>query len=281
MTPRLFRRIALATLAILLAWAPAFAWDSLTHREIAYLAIRALPPSSLKDLFLANARRLQYFAVQPDVIRAKYGEKPEKIRHYIDLELYGPQPFDVLVPDRAAMIKRFGEPTLLRAGTLPWTIVDFSDAFEREWSRGDCNELLRLAGFLAHYVGDASQPLHSSVHYDGYEGDRGVHARIERAADYDIRQVSRSAEPQIHLVEVDSVWQTIIGEIRDSNSHIQELLQDDRAARQSSDYDAAFMSRAQPMIAAQIARAASVLASIWLYEWKQAGSPVRCDTLEH
>ena len=174
----------------------------------------------MKDLFLRNARQLQYFAVQPDVIRAKYGDESEKIRHYIDLEIYGSDPFEALVPDRAAMVKRFGEPTLLRSGTLPWTIVDFSDGFEQEWSRGDCHELLRLAGFLAHYVGDASQPLHTTRHYDGYEGDRGVHARVERAVDFDIRQVSSAAQPQIHLLEIDSVWQTAIAEIRDSNSHI-------------------------------------------------------------
>ncbi len=275
---RPLRGFALATLAIVLTRAPAFAWDSVTHREITYLAIRALPPSPLKDLFLRDARQLQYFAVQPDVIRAKYGDESEKIRHYIDLEIYGSDPFEALVPDRAAMVKRFSQQTLLRSGTLPWTIVDFSDAFAQEWSRGACLEMLRLAGFLAHYVGDASQPLHTTRHYDGYEGDRGVHARVERAVDLDIRQVSSAAEPQIHLIEIDSVWQTAIVEIRDSNSHITELLQDDRAARQSSNYDAAFMSRAQPMIAGQIARAASLLASIWIYEWKRASSPAACES---
>jgi len=280
--PGLFRRFALATLAILLACTPAFAWDAATHREITHLAIETLPPSPLKDLFIKNLSRLEYFSVQPDVIRAKYGEESEKIRHYIDLEYYGADPFDALVPDRDAMNRRFGASTLFRSGTLPWTIGDFSNAFEQEWSRGDCNELLRLAGFLAHYVADASQPLHTTVHYDGYEGDRGVHARIERATDQDIRQLSLSAEPQLHLVSIDSVWQTTIAEIRDSNSHIQELLEADRSARRQSSggqsaYDDAFMSRARPMIVGQIARASSVLASIWLYEWKRAGSPPRCD----
>ena len=108
------------------------------------------------------------------------------------------------------MSARIGAATMLRSGTLPWTIVDFSDSFEQEWPRDDCAELLRLAGFLAHYVGDASQPLHTTRHYDGYEGDRGVHARIERAVDLDIRQVSRDAEPQIHLLKIDSVWAAAI-----------------------------------------------------------------------
>jgi Zinc dependent phospholipase C len=279
--PRLFRAFALATLGLQLAYAPAFAWDSVTHREITYLAIRALPPSPLKDLFLQNAARLQYFAIQPDVLRAKYGDESEKIRHYIDLEYYGAAPFDVLVPDRAAMIARFGKPMLLRSGTLPWTIVDFSNELEQEWPRGDCHDLLRLAGFLAHYVGDASQPLHTTRHYDGYEGDRGVHARVERAVDFDIRQVSLAAEPRIHLMKIDSVWQTAIAEIRDSNSHVDQLLQADRAARQDGSghaYDEALISRAGPMIEGQIALAASVLGSIWLYEWRHGGSPAGCES---
>ncbi len=279
--PGFFRRFALATLAILLGCTPAFAWDAGTHREITYLAIQALPPSPLKNLFIKNLSRLEYFSVQPDVIREKYGDQTEKIRHYIDLEYYGADPFDALVADRNAMNSRFGASTLLRSGTLPWTIVDFSNAFEQAWSRGDCNELLRLAGFLAHYVGDASQPLHTTIHYDGYEGDRGVHLRIEQAADDDVRELSSSAQPLTRLVAIDSVWQTAIAEIRDSNSHVSQLLQADRAARRQSSggpgaYDDALMSRARPMLAGQIARAASVLASIWLYEWKRAGSPAGC-----
>ncbi len=279
--PGFFRRFALAMLATVLACSPVLAWDAGTHREIAYLAVQTLPPSPLKNLFVKNLSQLEYFSVQPDVIRAKYGDESEKIRHYIDLEYYGTEPFDALVPDRNAMNRRFGASTLLRSGTLPWTIVDFSDALEQQWSRGDCNELLRLAGFLAHYVADASQPLHTTMHYDGYEGDRGVHARIEGAVDDEVRKLSLSVQGQAHLVEIDSVWQTAIAEIRDSNSHITELLKADRAARRQSSrsrsaYDDALMSRARPMIVGQIARAASVLASIWLYEWKRAGSPAGC-----
>jgi hypothetical protein len=279
--PGFFRRFALAMLATVLACSPASAWDAGTHREIADLAVQTLPPSPLKNLFVKNLSQLEYFSVQPDVIRAKYGDEAEKIRHYIDLEYYGANPFDALVPDRDAMNRRFGASTLLRSGTLPWTILDFSNAVEQQWSRRDCNELLRLAGFLAHYVADASQPLHTTMHYDGYEGDRGVHARIEGAVDDEVHELSSSAQRQTHLVEIDSVWQTAIAEIRDSNSHIAELLEADRAARRQpsrarSAYDDALISRARPMIVGQIARAASVLASIWLYEWKRAGSPAGC-----
>ena len=98
--PGFFRRFALATLAILLACTPAFAWNEGTHREITQLAVQTLPPSPLKNLFIKNLSRLEYFSVQPDLIRAKYNDEAEKIRHYIDLEYYGADPFDALVADR-------------------------------------------------------------------------------------------------------------------------------------------------------------------------------------
>jgi hypothetical protein len=41
-------------------------------------------------------------------------------------------------------------------------------------------------------------------------------------------------------------------------------------------YDRALMDRDLTMVARQVARASSTLASIWLFEWRQAGSPASC-----
>jgi hypothetical protein len=275
-------RVTIATLAcVLLAWSPAFAWDSRTHREITKLAIDALPPSPLKDYFAANDSRLQYYSVQPDVIRERYGDEEEAIRHYINLEYFGADAFAVLVPDLAAMNKRFGASTVHRAGTLPWTIVEFSNSLAQAWARGDCTGVLRAAGFLAHYVGDASQPLHTTVNYDGLAQDRGVHMRLEKAVDDDIASLGEAARREAHPIPIESVWPVAISEIRDANSHVAEVLAADRTARAESPrrrgaYDIALLSRERPMIVGQLARGASVLASIWLYEWKQAGIAARC-----
>lgn len=264
----------------MLAASPASAWDSKTHREITYLAIQALPSSPLKEFFVRNSSRLQYYSVEPDVLRAN-GDEAEGKRHYIDLENFGSDPFAVLSPDIFVMNKRFGAATVNRAGTLPWTIVDFSNSLEQAWARGECAETLRLAGFLSHYVGDASQPLHTTVHYDGYENDRGVHMRLERAVDDNIRELSDSARGKIEPGRIDSVWAAAIAEIRDSNARIEDVMRADRAARAqwSRDrraYDDALLSRERALIVEQVARAASVLESIWIYEWTQAGRPGRC-----
>jgi len=264
-----------------LAATPAHAWNSRTHQLIVRLAIGGLPASPLKTIFERNTDQLQEFAIEPDsVLRPRYGEI-EGRRHYINLEYFGPDPFAALVPDFAAMNKRFGVSTVRRAGTLPWTIEEFSDALKRAWSRGDCAEVLRLAGFLGHYVGDASQPLHTTVHFDGYEGDGGVHMRIELAVDDNARVLGDAATEHIQLLTNQSPWAAAIQEIRESNSHVDQLLQADRAGRilwprNRAEYDRALLSRTRAILVDQIALAASVLTSIWIMEWKRSGPNSIC-----
>jgi len=278
-----FRIAALATFAlVVLHDSRALAWDAKTHREITLLAIENLPPSPLKDFFVANEVHLEYYSVEPDILREKYRDESEAIRHYINLEYFGRDPFAALDPDLAAMNKRFGT-TVRRAGTLPWTIEEFSDALKEAWSRGDCAEVLRRSGFLAHYVGDASQPLHTTIHYDGYGGDRGVHMRIERAVDDNVHILGEATSAHIQLRTEQTPWVAAIEEIRAANSHVDQLLEADRAARNSwhrnrAEYDRELLGRTHDVMVDQIAQAASVLASIWLLEWKQAGSAVTCRT---
>lgn len=264
---------------------PAWAWDSATHRAIARIAVGALPPYPLKSALSRNEGALEIHSVEPDsVLKARYG-KAEERRHYIDVELFGKDPWSELNPDFSKMRRRFGYRTLERAGTLPWTIEGVSAQLESAWRRGDCDAMLRLSGYLAHYVGDASQPLHSTVHYDGYAGDHGVHARIEGAVDHSLRELEPMAAREIHLEEINDVWAPSIAEIHDANRLIGEVLRDDRAARDAGayhgrEYQRALMDEDAAMFARQIARAASVLASIWLYEWRRAGSPGACASLQ-
>ena len=277
-------RFAIIIAAIALCEAPtcAHAWDSRTHRLIARLAIDVLPESPLKHLFETHAADLQDDAVAPDeILRPRYGQA-EAIRHYIDLENFGADPFAALQPDVATMVSEYGEQTLLKSGTLPWTVAETAQAVGQAWRKGDCDEAILRSGYLAHYVGDATQPLHTTKYYDGYPQDRGMHARLEGAADRSVSEIEELARPQVHLQQIDSVWAAVIGKLRHSNALISTTFDADRAARaetgakRGGDFDRALMQRELPMIARQVAEASSVLASIWLYEWKQAGSPAGC-----
>jgi hypothetical protein len=274
--------IMIAAISLCVAPTRAYAWDSHTHRLIARLAIDALPESPLKRMFEAHAADLQDDAVAPDeVLRPRYGQA-EAIRHYIDLENFGADPFAVLQPDISVIAREYGAQTLSKSGTLPWTIEAEAQAIEQAWHGGNCAEAILHSGYLAHYVGDASQPLHTTKYYDGYPQDRGLHARLEGAADRSVRQIEELARPQVHIVPIDSVWAAVVTELRHSNALVSTTFDADRAARtetgakRGDDFDRALMQRELPMVARQVAEASSILGSIWLYEWKQAVSPTAC-----
>jgi hypothetical protein len=253
----------------------------MTHRAIARLAVAALPPSPLKSTLARNEGALEMHAVEPDtVLKKRYG-KTEGRRHYLDVELFGDDPWTALNPNLKTMERRFGERTLDAAGTLPWTIESVSDQLQSAWRSSDCDAILRFSGYLAHYVGDASQPLHSTMNYDGEPADRGIHKRIEAAIDQSLSELEPIAAHKIHLEEINDVWAPAIAEIHDAHALIGELTRDDRGARDAAgadfrEYKRALMREDAALFAHQIARAASVLASIWLYEWHRAESPAMC-----
>ena len=270
-----------ALIAILALSLPALAWDSRTHMVITGLAIDAMAQSPLKAAFERNRAQLEEHSVEPDtVLRPLYG-KAEGRRHYIDLENFGPDATSKLKPDFHVMEAQYGAPLIDRTGTLPWAIEDEASALAAAERRGDCGEALRHAGYLAHYVGDASQPLHTTIHFDGYAGDAGVHARLEGATDRFVGEIAAMARGQVRAQQIDSVWTQVIAEIRSANGLVEQTITTDRTlvaqyGRRGDAYDNALIRREGAMIAAQVAQAASVLASIWIYEWNAAGAPSVC-----
>ena len=275
------RHAAILCAIALFAIAPAArAWDSGTHRMIAGLAVSALPASALKDVLAENERTLESDAVAPDtILRDRYGHA-ESIRHYIDLEMYGADPSSALSPDLSTMLSRYGKYRVDKAGTLPWTIESEAAQVREDWQRGDCAGVVTHSGYLAHYVGDASQPLHTTIRHDCSRAQRGCHERIENAANHRTRDIERAAAPEVRVIAIAGVWPAAIAEISRSHGLVGRITADDRAVRASgrerSAYANALFANDSALFTGQIADAASTLASIWLYEWKQAGSPNRC-----
>jgi len=105
------------------------------------------------------------------------------------------------------MRRRFGYRTLERArARCHGRFEGVSAQLESAWRRGDCDTVLRLSGYLAHYVGDASQPLHSTVNYDGYAGDswRSLAYR-ERGRIHSLHELEPMAARKVHLEEINDV----------------------------------------------------------------------------
>ena len=203
------------------AGGPVQAWGALGHRIIGELAARNFPKTVPAFLRTPDAAAtIGEFSREPD--RSRDAGNPHDADldpgHFVDLSddgtvLGGPR-LDVLPAGRLdydTALRAVGS-NQDKAGWLPYSIIDgyqqlvkdFSlwradiagakfakTAAERNWLLADRKrrELLTLRdlGTWAHFVSDGSQPLHVSVHYNGW-GDfpnpqgfsgKNLHARFE------------------------------------------------------------------------------------------------------
>ncbi len=174
------------------------AWGPTAHRVIARAAVRALPP----DVPGFLAREIDWIgerSVAPDSWRAS-SEPFIKMEEDPNHEWYMEQ-FAFLHPiprSRTAFILAiYDEHRRLEAtdpaaaammnvrwtGTLPYQAVEIEERLKvafREWraqrAAGQDTAFIErdaafYVGWLAHYVGDAAMPLHTSVQHDGWQGD--------------------------------------------------------------------------------------------------------------
>lgn len=199
-----FGRTALAAgaAAIGLAPLPALAWGHTGHVEISELAIATLPPELPKFLRTsASDTEVGQLGPEPDVSKTAgtIHDAERDAGHFIDVDdaglVNGASPLSPLAATREAFdtAQRAGGSTQYAAGYLPYNIVDGWQQLRKDFAyfRADkvglataTNDadrgffqyqlelrrklILRDIGVWSHYVGDGSQPLHVSVHYNGW-----------------------------------------------------------------------------------------------------------------
>lgn len=178
---------AFAALPFLLVSAPAaHAWGNEGHRLINRLAASNLPadvPAFLRSEAAVN--EIDYLGPEPD--RWRSPAEPELVsaqapEHFIDMELADPlaplphKRFDFLARAYAA-----GQ-NPDKIGLQPWQATEVWERLKaamREYRQLSSahqdtkpveQAILFYAGWLGHYVGDGSQPLHTTVNYNGWTG---------------------------------------------------------------------------------------------------------------
>lgn len=170
------------------------AWWAQGHLVMDEAAVKALP-DDMPVFFRRGGETIKSYANDPDLYRdralpaLRNAGAPE---HFFDLELLKGNP----APDRrgdfiALCNKLHVHPYSI--GSLPYAIIEncqkLTYAFA-EYRQAPENEAVRakilyIAGILSHYTGDATQPLHCTVHYDGRataDGSSprsGIHAKVD------------------------------------------------------------------------------------------------------
>lgn len=198
------KRLALFAAAVLaLAPGAALAWGHSGHRFIGEAAVRGLPaetPAFLRTPFAAT--EIGELSREPDRIKYAGGKVHDDERqpaHFVDYgddgKIFGGPALNDLPPSREAYdtaLRAVGQDSW-KAGFLPyeimadyqgliaefayWRVVDHAARnpawrahrawFEADRKRREALILARI-GMLSHFVADGSQPLHVSIHYNGW-----------------------------------------------------------------------------------------------------------------
>jgi S1/P1 Nuclease len=184
--------VAITLLPVILVQ-QSFAWGSDGHRLINRLAGAALPkdvPEFLRSHEALDA--LDYYGPEPD--RWKAALEPElnaaqSPDHFIDLEyadLVGDLPRRRYDYVRALAFAQKSHPDLPlspeKVGMQPYQAVEVWERLkssmrdyrklkeDHKETKPVESEIVFLAGWLGHYVADGSQPLHTTIQYNGWTG---------------------------------------------------------------------------------------------------------------
>jgi hypothetical protein len=192
--------LAAGAATALLGHAPsAHAWGATGHRLIGQLGVASLPAGLPAFLYTPDAvEAVGELAREPDRWKGsgKIHDSTRDPAHFTDAgKILGGPPLNALPPTRADfdMALRAVNSDGFHAGYLPYSIVDGWQQLTRDftywrvetaaiarehnpdhkaWMERDLKrrETLTLAdlGEWAHYVGDGSQPMHVSVHFNGW-----------------------------------------------------------------------------------------------------------------
>jgi len=253
-----FRIIAAA--AVLLISHAAFAWGPDGHMMINCLAVQNLPaavPTFLRTDAACNT--LAYYGLEPDRWRStaepelNAAQAPE---HYIVLDLAdlaGPLPhkrYDYIRALAAAQAKHPDlDLTPQHVGLQPYVTTEVYERLQSAFrdyraalkSKQDLKpieaEILFYAGWLGHYVGDGAQPMHTSLHMNGWVGpnpngyitQHAFHWAYENDFVSAAINSSRDVAPLVSGSKAQAVqgdlFDSYIAYLRQSNTHIEKLYQ--------------------------------------------------------
>jgi len=287
-----------AFLIIFVLLSPAWPWGNEGHSAINRVAAEKLPPDV--PAFLRNAAaQLAYLGPEPDRWRQpselalKRAQEPD---HHINLELIEGME---LPPDRYSFYRELeskraqtpGHPDDLlpeRVGLQPYITMEIFGrlvvAFRQyrlavqEHRRPDFAEANAIfyAGWMGHYVGDASNPLHTTIHHNGWIGanPKGyttantIHWKMEGifvAANFKQLQFADLVPAQPTLLK--DPFHDYLAYLHDSHHEVETVYQLEKAGG----FDGEGTAASRDFIRHRLAAGAAMLRDLWYTAWVQSG----------
>jgi hypothetical protein len=300
------------------------AWDYEGHHAINELALASLPADfGGFTLTPAFKNRIAFLAGEPDRWR-NMGDLPLKHfngpDHYIDLEdlkLYGltPETLPLMRYDFVAIIarERMAHPdkfppidpakdadhTRELSGFLPWAITEnyeklkscfsYLKAFQNyggtpeEIANAQAN-VVYVMGVMGHFVGDGSQPLHTTMHFNGWMGDNPhgyttslkFHAWIDggyfrQTGGINVGKLAGKIHPAERIKNAgqpDGMFRDAVSYIVEQNKSVGPLYELEKEGKLTGEGDKGLEGR--PFLDGQLVKAGQMLGDIWYTAWLEA-----------
>jgi hypothetical protein len=296
--------VLLAGLGFTVTTLNCFAWGSDGHKMINRLAAEALPadvPSFMKTITALN--EIEYLGPEPDRWRSPGEPELNAVQapdHFIDLEyadVISPLPrrryefIEDLSKYRQAHPETAAMETPEKVGMQPWQTEevwerlkagfrDYREALaNHEDSRPEEAAVLFYAGWLGHYVGDGSQPLHVSRDYNGwvepenphgYTREHHIHSQFE--SDF-VAAVIKPSDVKPLLTQehpIGDEWDDYFAYLRHTATFVDQTY--------ALDKDGAFTGVGTPagkqFAAERLAAGASMLRDMIYAAWVKSADPV-------
>lgn len=284
--------------ALTLLSAPqSFGWGKEGHEMVNQAAVEHLPPAM--PAFLKNAEaQIVYLGPEPDRWRSpsdpfvKFAQEPD---HFIDLEMLDGM---TLPPGRYLYMKMLYAKAAAskddhylpdKVGLQPYITMEIFDRLKgafRQYRRLQAEgqptapaefDAIFYAGWLGHYVADGSNPMHTTIYYNGWVGanpkgystDRRLHYKFEGAFVED-NMTGAAFAPMVHAPgELKDPFNDYIAYLRASNVLVPTLYDLDKQHA----FDVAGTPAGRKFVAQRLAAGAQMLVDMWYTAWQESAQP--------
>jgi hypothetical protein len=270
-------------------------WGVVGHERINKAAVMALP-KPLQSFFYNHIDFITLESTVPDLRKSVLNDKLEGPKHYFDMENFGV--IDSFPKTMEAAKKKYDDKFLSKNGTLPWYIQDMMAKLTNAFKEKKKTEILFIAADLAHYIGDAHMPLHTSDNHDGQNtNQKGIHSLWEsRLPELFVHNYKLHVDQAKYIDNVDkTTWDIIF----DTHSLVEPLLAADKQLRTSlpenkiyevdaagniiknkynsnlyaNEYANKLHIALNGMVENQMKKAITATANFWYTAWVNAGKP--------
>ena len=280
---------------------PAGAWGNEGHTAINRVAAEKIP-SSMPAFLRGAADEIAYLGPEPDRWRSpsefalKNAQEPD---HFIDLERVAwldPLPqgryefLRKLYEKRAATTDHPDDYLPERVGLQPYITMEvygrLKAAFREYRQRQAAHQptqpveqaIIFYAGWLGHYVADGSQPLHTTIQYNGWVGENPngyttehhIHWQFEGsyvAANITAKDFAGLVKEPEHL---DDPFARYLAYLKDSHALVNNVYDLDKAG--------AFVGKGSPaameFTTHRLAAGSQMLLNLWYTAWVDSAAPV-------